>query len=305
MVHYNTKRKLRTIFLLVFSWIFLSLCATKLIYDAVFARYDPAPEPYDACYDALISSREPSDFSCDGQTLRGYLYCGARDTLVVLCPGLNATADDFLPQIQSLTDYGWAVFAFDPMGCGESGGKSAVGYPQAVRDLAAALDYLQAQNFFGYERYALFGHSRGAYAACGVLRDYAPSAVIAVSGANSAMEGVLAPSVDAVGALAYTNYPFLWLYQAALFGADEVSLDASEELARANVPALVVQGANDEAVPADEFSIFSHHSRYRASVLLLGGAAQSGHTDLLFDADGAANRRLMAQIHAFLLQACG
>lgn len=302
MVHYNTKRKLRTIFLIFFSWIFLSLCATKVIYDAVFARYDPEPSQNAAIYAALLSAREATDFPCAEQTLRGYLYGGTRDTLIVLCPGLNATADDFLPQIQSLTDYGWAVFAFDPTGCGQSGGSSAVGYPQAVRDLSAALDYLQAQNFFGYERYALFGHSRGAYAACGVLREYSPSALIAVSGANSAMEGVLAPSVEAVGALAYANYPFLWLYQATLFDADAVNLDASEELARANIPALVVHGSRDESVPAEEFSIFSHRDRFSASVLLLGDA---GHTDLLFDRDGAARGDLMAQIHAFLLQYCG
>lgn len=306
-VHHHRKRIWRTIFFCLFSLLLVSLCATKLIYDAAFRRYDAAPAAVPAELSALVQSRTAVDFPCRDETLRGYLYPGTRDTLVVLIPGLNAVSSDYLRQVDSLIRYGWGVFVFDPTGCGESGGASAVGYCQTVVDLDAALDCLEQNACFGYRNYALLGHSRGAYAACGVLREHRPAAVIAVAGANSAMEGVMSPAVGRIGVLAYANYPLLRLYQRSLFDAQTLDCDAAGELSRSRTPALIVQGTRDGTVPPEAFSIFSHRDRLPATsaVLLWGAAGQNGHTDLLFDPDGTANSRLMAQIHAFLLQNCG
>lgn len=292
------------VFLALFT---LSLVATKCIYDAVFPRYD-CNQPTPAALSNTVAQRISRQYQGDTATLQGYLYRStarnAKDALVVIVPGQNACADSYLWVIDSLLSYGWSVFAFDATGCCGSQGDSAVGFSQTVCDVRATLEYLQERNHFGYDELILFGHSRGGYAACCALAyDFNVSAVVSVSGVNSAMEGVIGAAYNHVGALAYGNYGFLWLYQAMLFGTDTLNLQAHEQISQSDVPVLLVHGTEDRAVPADKFSIVSHKqeiSSPKVEYLWCDTPGSNGHTDLLFDADGTANDVLMQQVHAFL-----
>lgn len=285
-----------------------SMVATKLIYDSIFSRYsadiaEPAPELRD-----MVSNRETFFYDYDEVTLAGYLYrcesSEARDALVVLAPGFHAGADDYLWQTKALLDRGWSVFAFDPSGSFESSGDSYVGFPQEILDLNATVAYLEQNNRFGYGSLALLGHSRGGYAA-GCVLNYCHDidAVVTVSGVNSAMEGIMAYSTAAVGPFAYSNYGFLWLYQAVLFGAEITNLSAYEQIMDSGVPTLVVHGTADADFPMDKNSIISHREQIctpAVEYLTCDTPGQNGHTDLLFDPQGGANEALMTQISDFL-----
>lgn len=285
-----------------------SMVATKLIYDSIFSRYaaelaEPAPELRD-----MVEARETFFYEYEDLTLAGYLYrCQtpqARNALVVLAPGFHAGSDDYLWQTKALLDRGWSVFSFDPSGSFESSGDSYVGFPQEILDLNATIEYIEANDRFGYQSLSLLGHSRGGYAA-GCILNYGHDidAVISVSGVNSAMDGIMGYSTEYIGPLAYGNYGFLWAYQAMLFGAEMTDLQAHEQIENSQVPVLVVHGAADEAFPPDEYSIYAHRqeiTRPGVEYLLLEEPGQNGHTDLLFDGQEGANEELMEQISAFL-----
>lgn len=287
----------------------LSIAATVIIYNHIFTRYDatitiPAP------LQTMVDTRQTHRYPVGEDMLCGYLYQAeaqnSRDGLIVIAPGFHAGADDYLWQIQSFLSYGWSVFIFDPTGSCSSEGDSTVGFSQELLDLEATLKYIANQQMFGYNDVMLFGHSRGGYAACCALRnDFPISAVVTVSGIDSAMDGVMGSAENYVGSLAYANYGFLWLYQTYLFGADTVNLSAHQQLSQNDVPALVVHGATDTEVSADKHSIYSHQDALSADhirLLLWTESQQDGHTSILFDEDGTANDELMEQIHLFLAQ---
>lgn len=306
---FSVKKGLRIVIIGLLIYCIVSSVATVVIYNSIFSRYDgsvsvpPTLQP-------MVDSRQAHRYPSGEHTLCGYLYRAEehldRQALVVIAPGFQAGADSYLWQVESLLSYGWSVFIFDPTGSCESQGESAVGFSQELLDLEATLKYIANLNFFDYNDLILLGHSRGGYAACCALRnDYPISAVVSVSGIDSAMDGVIGSAENYVGPLAYANYGFLWAYQTYLFGAETVNLSACRQLSQKDVPALVIHGATDGKVPTDRHSIFAQqdtepgaHVRF----LLWTESQQDGHTSILFDEDGTANDELMEQIHLFLAE---
>ncbi|MBQ9106805.1 MAG: alpha/beta fold hydrolase [Clostridia bacterium] len=298
------KRVLKYIIIFVLLFTLSSAVFTKIIYDATFTRYDPE-ETVDADNPELIvSSRELLSFESGENTLQGYYYPSEEnEAVVVLAPGYRAGADDYLWQIKSLVESGFGVFAFDSTGSCKSEGDSSVGFPQELLDLRAALDFVELNKRFGYSELLLFGHSRGGYAVCcALLYEYDISAVVSVSGVNSAMEGVIEPATKYVGSIAYGNYLFLWLYQASIFGADTVNSNAADAINQSEVPVLLVHGSNDDQVSIDGGAVVSHLDeieRDGVDYIVCDDPGKDGHTDLLFDEDGRANEDLMQEIKEF------
>ncbi len=286
------------------------MVTTKLVYDSIFSRYDAEPFETPKALADMVSDRAQKQYSSGENKLTGYLYEPKSTTslggLIVIAPGFHSGTEKYLWQIKNLLDYGWAVFIFDMTGSGASEGDSAIGFAQAVRDMEATLNYLQTQNRFGYKSLILFGHSRGGYAACCALEETEDiAAVVSVSGVNSAMEGVMSSSVEAVGPLAYGNYGFLWLYQTMLFGAKLTNRSADEVISNSQTPVLVIHGSEDTDVPINRYSIISHKddiNSEKVKYLICDEPNQNGHTDLLFESDGTANQKLMADIHDFLIK---
>lgn len=293
------KRVLRAILITFAAFLIVSMAATKLVYDGIFRRYDP-----ETVQTSSLQREEPR-FPAGENELQGYYYPSEeKKVLLLLAPGFHAGADSYLRQIEYFQSLGWGVFSFDPTGSYESGGESYVGFPQEIYDLQAALDYLNSQALYGYEELVLFGHSRGGYAVCAMAgSNYDISAIVSVAGSNSAMDAVIEPAAEAVGPLAYVNYPFLWLYQSLLFDYDTANLEISELLNAARIPTLIIHGVSDETVSHDAFSVMAHREEiHSAQVEFLSWqeTGAEGHVDILYDPDGAANRELMAQVAAFI-----
>lgn len=302
------KRILITIISILLIFSLISMVATKIIYDSVFSRTDNTVI-VPAALEQIVNDRTLVNYPCGDNILSGYLYKSGKDgtnnTLLILAPGFNAGADSYLPQIRAFLDMGYSVFAFDPTGSFASQGKSAVGFSQEIFDLEATLEYVESENRFGYNSIVLFGHSRGGYAACCAARgEYDISAVISVSGINSAMEAIMGSSVSYAGNIAYLNYGFLWLYQAMLFGADTVNLSVDDVINESDVPVLIIHGEQDAQVPMNRFSIISHRDDIEGDNVhyyICSDKSSNGHTNLLFDEDGTANDKLFAHINSFLV----
>ena len=232
----------------------LSFLITKIIYDSIFRRYD-----YDGSAitdSALIEMMHPVSFPSGENLLAGQLYDGPGDSLVVIAQGIHSHSGNFASVIREMAD-DRDVFIFDMTGSCESEGKSAIGFSQAVYDLHAALDYIGSA--YSYEEIFLLGHSRGGYAACCVLPERTDvDGVVAINSPNSPMDAVIGSSVNAVGWIAYGNYPMLYLYQAMLFDFQTVSQKASDAIAESDVPVLIIQAQQDETVRWDRHSVYAH-----------------------------------------------
>ncbi|MBR2914999.1 MAG: alpha/beta hydrolase [Clostridia bacterium] len=303
------KRILQYTVIIAITFLIVSAGATKVIYDFCFPRYESPETVLDEELVKLNEERAQASFYSGENLLAGYLYSpadGTKDNLVVFVLGMNAAVNDYLWQIKSFTDNGYGVFIFDPTGCGSSEGKSAVGFSQILLDLNAALEHAENEGNFGFERIFLFGHSRGGYAACCALHfGHDITAVASVNGINSAMEGIMMPAAKAIGDIAYTNYPLLWLYQVSLFGTEAVNISAVQALEESKIPALIIHSAEDEVVPADRFSIISRveSTDYITEIPGFDTKNKDSHTGILFDNDGKANKELFETVIHFFEKA--
>lgn len=300
----SKKKVLKIIIALLLIVTVFSFFLTKFIYDAAFPRYNSGEVSVDESLLEIVAGRQPIDFPSGKNRLRGYYYeVPQSQALVVVAPGFGADDDTFLWHIRSFIEQGWSVFSFDCTGHYDSEGDSSVGFSQQLLDLDAALDYINSRQRFGCEALMLFGHSRGGYAVCGVLEEHPEvTAVVSVSGINRAMDAILEPATRYMGRLAYGNYPMLWFYQAILFGTDVLNVEATHAINHADVPVLIVHGSTDEAVSVDKTAIWAHRYEIvcdKVEYYLCDQPGQSGHTDLLFDADGTENEELMTKIHDF------
>ena len=279
----------------------ITFLITKIIYDTIFDRYDHShnlpPE-----HNAIAQMAEKVTFPSGENMLSGCLFDSPGDSLVVLVQGIHSHMADHYPEIMHIVQQDQRdVFIFDMTGSCDSQGDSTGGFPQAVYDLDAALDYIGKS--YHYEEIFLFGHSRGAYAACCILsRRNDIDGVVAINGPNTAMEAVVGTSAAKVGWLAYGNYPMLWLYQTMLFGAADVSLSAAESIAQSSTPVLIIQAESDETIPPDSVSIYSHKEEItspNAQFLLIPG----GHSSVLYDiSEITANPQLMGAADTFFDQ---
>ena len=285
-----------------------TFAATKIIYDATFVRYECEQGAYPPALENRVAARETFHYPSGENDLCGYLYrCDLpadKNAVIVFAPGHNACADTYLWQIHELLERGWSVFAFDATGCCDSEGDSAKGFPQEILDLEATLNYIEKQNRFGYNDIILLGHSRGGYAACCALRyDYDITAVVSVSGVNSAMESVIGSAERYVGPLAYGNYGMLWLYQTMLFGSDLVDVRADRVISETDTPVLLIHGQADTVVPWDKYSIVSYRQEItneNVEYILCAEPQNAEHVNILFDNDGTANDELLDRINNFL-----
>lgn len=274
----------------------VSFAVTKAVYDACFPRYEGA----------VSSDREEGEaisFVSGGNRLAGRFYGGGGSALIVMAPGFRACREDYLPLVRAMRARDWDVLLYDATGSGASEGETSVGFSQALLDLDAALTF--AQEEYDYPCTFLLGHSRGGWAACGMLAgEHKIDGVVAVSALNSPMEAVIAPATRYVGPLAYGNYPFLWLYQSFLFGSRAVDLRADEAINDSTVPVLIVQGEEDADAPVDRYSLYSHREALRSDGVTLLLRQGKGHTDLLFDGKGGADAELADEISDFFIR-CG
>lgn len=277
-----------------------SCAMDRVMLDATYARYTPPAssilttyEDYDGVY-----PREDVEFELDGCTLRGHVY-GPQNTrgFIVFRHGIFSQHEDYLPLITALVDRGWRVFAYDAIGCGESDGDSTLGMSQSPRDVAAAVAFVQETGLDDGMKIALVGHSWGGYGVAAALaRVDGISACVTMSGYDTPMKIITFSAQDAMGPLAITQAPTLWLNTVIDFGAD-ADRSASEAIRNSGVPTLVIHGMSDRTVPFDDVSIADSlpdatgNAPSAATIVTLAEEGRSGHntyfysreSQLLFD----------------------
>lgn len=277
-----------------------AVIGAKFGYDAVFSRYERPDYALTAGVCCISRAkpgleRELRSFYSDGVRLQGYYY-PAKDPkgLTVVCHGIHAGADDYLPIIEYMVSSGYSVFAFDYKGTYDSDGDSTVGMCESLVDLDHALDYIESTREFDGLPVTLIGHSWGGYAAASVLplhRRVVSCAAIAAP--NNGYTLILEKGEQYGGQLASKGIPevFLNVYQKILFGK-YTAFDAVKGINGTDIPVLIAHGEHDGVINIALQAIYGHKNEIRRNGVeyYCATGAQSGH-DTVWHSEASARYR--------------
>lgn len=176
--------------------------------------------------------------------------------IIVLAHGMGNTIAWYLPEILAFAGMGYEVFAFEYRGY--SGRGIFNGFPHAVADLEAAIDYIAD----GKRPIILVGHSMGGYAvtaaAGGTHKPVA--AVVAYAPFDRPDEAI----AEASKSMRHPRLIAAALNTAQFFAFGGRSrLSAAAMLNRAGVPALIIHGSSDVEVTPCGCALYAHRDRVR------------------------------------------
>ncbi|MDL2318819.1 alpha/beta hydrolase [Eubacteriales bacterium OttesenSCG-928-A19] len=269
-------------FAIVFSVV--SFLVTKSIFDENFGRVNAPQNTTSLRYaDVVGYERRQVSFLSGENKLVGYVYGEENEKgLVILAHGLGGGAESNTALTIALVDNGWRVLAYDSTGSYSSEGEGTKGLPQSALDLDAALNYVESQNW--NLPIMLWGHSWGGYAVAAVLdMGHDIKASISVAGYASPDALLREQMQRMMGDFSVAAYPFAWLYQRTLFGAN-AGRSAIEAINNSGVPTMIIHGTEDEMIGYDGAGIIAHRNEItNPNVVYVTREAvgQNGHNNLL------------------------
>ena len=271
-----------------------TILGAKALYDSLFPRYEKrdidtvfGQFDYSRMEDSL--ARTAFYFPSGRLKLQGYFYpCDGAKKMVVVCHGMHAGADDYLPFIAYFVRHGYAVFSYDCQGTYGSEGDSTVGMCTPLVNLDHALAYIKKDRLLSRYRLYLFGHSWGGFAATSVLALHKNIAgCAAVAPFNSGYTLLVEKGEQYAGPLKESligGFPkeFLDTYQALLF-KNYASLNAVKGINSSKTPVFIAHGNRDFVISYHHQSVISHKDEIRREgvTYYVGTGAQAGHNTIL------------------------
>lgn len=271
-----------------------TILGAKALYDSLFPRYEkPDIHTIFGEFDySRVNDRLPRTtffFPSGRWKLQGYFYpCSGAKKMVVVCHGMHAGADDYLPFIAYFVDHGYAVFTYDCQGTYASQGNSTVGMCTPLVNLDHALTYIEKEPQLSKYKLYLFGHSWGGYAATSVLslhKNICGCAAVAPFNSGYTLfvekgEEYAGPFKDSL----VGGFPkdFLDTYQALLF-KDYAKLDGVKGINSTKIPVLIAHGTRDFVISFRHQSIICHKDEIRQKnvTYYVGDGTQAGHNTIL------------------------
>ena len=271
-----------------------TILGAKAAYDAFFKRYEKRDinTVYGEFDYTRVEERLPRTtffFPSGRLKLQGYFYpCHNAKGMVVVCHGMHAGADDYIPFIEFFVRNGYAVFTYDCQGTYASEGDSTVGMCTPLVNLDHALTYIERDEQFSKYPLFLFGHSWGGYAATSVLsihKNIRGCAAVAPFNSGYTLfvekgEQYMAPFAD----ILKFDFPeeFLNAYQKLLF-RDYIKYNAVKGINSTDIPVYIAHGKRDFVIGFDYQSVISHRDEIRKKnvTYYVGTGAQAGHNTIL------------------------
>ena len=278
-----------------------TILAAKAAYDSFFKRYEKRDintifGEFDYSRIDKRLSRTTFFFPSGRWKLQGYFYpCLNAKGMVVVCHGMHAGADDYLPFIEFFVRNGYAVFTYDCQGTYASEGDSTVGMCTPLVNLDHALTYIENDKQLSQYPLFLFGHSWGGYAATSVLSIHKGiRGCSAVAPFNSGYtlfvekgEQYTSPFAD----MFKMDFPkeFLNTYQALLF-KDYTSYSAVKGINSTDIPVYIAHGNRDLVIGFSHQSVISHRDEIRENnvTYYIGTDAHAGHNTILHSSRAVA-----------------
>ncbi len=259
------QKLLKTIIISVISTVIcfsaISLLVINHYFGEIFSRSELSEYSRYIRYDDIKEEVPKYDISFDshGTTISGHVYGNGNKGLVVAVHGLNSNEEETMDIIHYFCKEGWTVMSYNHSGCYLSEGESQRGLAQSMIDLDSALTFCENDERLKSLPKVLVGHSMGGYAVCSVLNfNHNVKAVASFSGYNTPYEELCFFVRKFVGdAFATLQYPYMWLYNAFLFG-DKADISAVNGINKSGIPVMLIHGNDDTTVPHDSAGIIAH-----------------------------------------------
>lgn len=204
--------------------------------------------------------------------LKGFIYwsgdISSVERLVIFSHGMGPGQCSYTTEIAYFCRNGCAVLAFDCCGCGLSGGKSLGGLENSARVLVAAAKYAKGRRELKNLKTYFVGHSMGAYSALVAASFAHADGVVSFSSPDQPSRMVECGAAPLTGKFfAKILRPFVKVVTFFRFGK-YADIKASRAIVRSGVPALVIHGDCDTAVPL-ELSAYNNLSEVGNIKLML------------------------------------
>jgi pimeloyl-ACP methyl ester carboxylesterase len=287
-------RFLIKLLLIIFAvYIVVGFLAVEIMLKLQFARVEKvaaADTSYMQYEDYTDFPRTEISFMSGDNTLEGFIYGAENDKgLVVFVHGFGGCSDNYLTQYEYLVDKGYRVFAYDGTGVCGSEGTGRMSFYQSTLDLAAALDYINADSTLSALPLALMGHSQGGFAVCSVL-SYPEAAkvkaVVSFAAPNGAGDIVKEGAEQIAGVLTPIVMPFITITDNEDFGKDTVS--AVEGINAASAGVLLFQGTADETITPDKIAVTHYTDDFtnpNVRIVMCGNEWDDGHEEIVYSKD--------------------
>jgi len=271
-----------------------TILGAKAAYDSFFKRYEKrdintvfGEFDYSRVEKRLL--RSTFFFPSGRWKLQGYYYpCPDAKGMVVVCHGMHAGADDYIPFIEFFVRNGYAVFTYDCQGTYASEGDSTVGMCTPLVNLDHALTYIENDRQLSKYPLFLFGHSWGGYAATSVLaihKNIRGCAAVAPFNSGYTLlvekgDQYMAPFAE----MLKFDFPeeFLNAYQKLLF-KDYIKYNAVKGINSTDAPVYIAHGNRDFVIGFNHQSVISHRNEIREKdvTYYVGTDTQAGHNTIL------------------------
>lgn len=200
---------------------------------------------------------EVSFLSNEGQTLRGAFYTDETSQtpkgLIVWVHGMGVNHNNYLGEIQWLTNQGYVVFSYDSTGVQASDGASLKGMSQAPIDLQYALTHLLEINAYPDIPHILVGHSWGGFAVCAVAQlglPYEVDGIVSLAGFWKNVNAVLDIARPYTGDVIDLLYPYLTLYERIRYG-ELAEINGIDGLQATDAKVLIIHSQDDAVIQFD------------------------------------------------------
>jgi len=217
---------------------------------------------------------DSSFHSDEEQILTGGFYYYDETTapkgLVVWVHGVGVSHENYLPEIQQLSQSGYLVFSYDSTGVNNSQGDSLKGLTQGAIDLQYALAHLDTIVQVADLPCILIGHSWGGFSVATVPAlplDKDVDGIVSLAGFWKNINIISDIGKKFVGNIAAVLVPYLSVYEYVLFQEDSF-LDGIYGLSATDAQVLMIHSIDDDIVQYDTNfqiykEIFSSDPRFR------------------------------------------
>ena len=186
-----------------------------------------------------------------GQRLAGYKYSREGQTpkaLFVMVHGLCGSHKNYMDLCNYFASCGYAVFAHDATGNGESEGKKVGGFAQGLADLDYVLNYVKELPEYKGLPIVLMGHSWGAFCVCNILNFHPDvKAVVAVSGFDTSATLLKQYTEVNMGKAATFLMPYISIYERLCWGK-YAGTSACDGFANSQAKVMIIHSTDDPTV---------------------------------------------------------
>lgn len=227
---------------------------------------------------------------------------GARKPALVLVHGLGSHRGGLLPLARDLARRGYGLLLFDLRAHGESEGQASTLGLLEVRDVRAAVRFLQARPDVDPTRLGIYGQSLGAAVAIMAAADLPALKAVAADSGFASVEWLVRHQFQAFSRLPAGLGPLVVALGGWQAGVDPAQVAPVERIGRISPrPVLLIHGALDETFSVENARLLKQAAGEPSDLWILPGVGHAG----AYGADPTAYMDRLARFFGAALRPVG